>query len=49
MTNTSKDIHHYLPVDDVMMQLGFYLTGAGRELIGAGQAYPQPTHPVLTR
>lgn len=47
MTNTNNDVHGYLPVDDAMMRLGFYLTGAGRDLIGPRQAYPQPNHPDL--
>lgn len=47
MINTHNDIHGYLPVNDAIMRLGFYLTGAGRELIGPRQVYPQPSHPEL--
>lgn len=47
MINTHNDIHGYLPVNDAIMRLGFYLTGAGRELIGPRQVYPQPSHPDL--
>jgi hypothetical protein len=38
---------HYLPVDDVVVQLGSYLTGAGRVVISPGQPYPPGEHPSL--
>ena len=40
-----NDFHHYLPVDDSVMQWGLYLTGAGTETIPAGSDYPPEGHP----
>jgi AraC-like DNA-binding protein len=38
---------HYLPVSDLMMKWGFYLTGGGRGSTRAGAAYPPSLHPLL--
>ena len=37
----------YVPVTDLAMRSGFYLTGAGWELIAPHEPYPQPTHPDM--
>lgn len=41
------DFFHYLPVTDRDMQLGLYVTGAGRCRIPAGRVYPPEGHPGL--
>lgn len=41
------DIHHYLPVNDVAMRWGIYLTGIGRAMVPPGSAYPPHAHPRL--
>ncbi len=38
---------HYLPVPDVMMKWGLYLTGAGRGSTLPGMKYPPSLHPLL--
>jgi AraC-like DNA-binding protein len=38
---------HYLPVSDLMMKWGFYLTGAGRGSTQPGMSYPPSLHPLL--
>lgn len=39
--------YHYLPVDDSAMRWGIYVTGVGRGVIRAGEAYPPQGHPGL--
>ena len=41
------EFHHYLPVDDTMMDWGIYLTGAGRGVIPSKDHYPPAGHPKL--
>jgi AraC-like DNA-binding protein len=38
---------HYLPVSDLMMKWGLYLTGAGRGSTLPGMNYPPSLHPLL--
>jgi AraC-like DNA-binding protein len=38
---------HYLPVSDLMMKWGLYLTGAGRGSTLPGMKYPPTPHPLL--
>ncbi len=42
-----ESFYHYLPVDDLAMRWGSYLTGAGRGVISPGQPYPPREHPSL--
>lgn len=37
----------YLPVSDAAMSLGFYLTGAGMDIVPPNAPYPQQHHPEL--
>ncbi|MGC8540937.1 MAG: helix-turn-helix domain-containing protein [Phycisphaerae bacterium] len=39
--------HGYLPVDNAVMELGFYVTGVGQVTIRANEPSPQPGHPEL--
>jgi AraC-like DNA-binding protein len=41
------EFHHYLPVDDTMMDWGIYLTGVGRATIAPQRDYPPAGHPKL--
>jgi AraC-like DNA-binding protein len=43
----ADDFYHYLPVNDVAMRWGMYVTGAGRTVVPPGQQYPSPGHPSL--
>jgi AraC-like DNA-binding protein len=40
-------VFHYLPVSNLAMKWGFYLTGAGRACIQPGTVYPASGHPSL--
>ena len=42
-----ESFYHYLPVDDLAMRWGSYLTGAGRYAFSPGKPYPPPGHPSL--
>lgn len=37
----------YVPVTDTLIQLGLYLTGAGKGIVGPDSAYPHQSHPEL--
>ena len=41
------DFYHYLPVSDMTMQWGIYVTGVGYAVIPSGQDYPPEGHPRL--
>jgi AraC-like DNA-binding protein len=43
----SENFYHYLPVSDLAMQWGSYLTGAGLCTIAPGESYPPRVHPSL--
>lgn len=43
----NADTFAYLPVPEVVARLGFYVTGAGTDVIPAGAEYPQQKHPEL--
>jgi AraC-like DNA-binding protein len=42
-----ENFYHYLPVNDIAMEWGSYLTGAGFCTIAAGESYPPREHPSL--
>lgn len=37
----------YLPVPDTLVQLGLYVTGAGKAVVPSGSSYPSQQHPDL--
>ena len=41
------EFYHYLPVNDIIMQWGLYLTGVGRGVIPSKDKYPPAGHPTL--
>ncbi|MCA9184019.1 MAG: AraC family transcriptional regulator [Pirellulaceae bacterium] len=43
----NEGFFHYLPVDDLVMKWGLYVTGAGRERTLPGEDYPPRQHPAL--
>jgi AraC-like DNA-binding protein len=43
----SEYIFHYLPVNNLMMRWGLYVTGGGRGVIPPGKIYPPNMHPSL--
>ena len=45
--STYEGFYHYPPVDDVAIEWGVYVTGAGRGVIRPGQRYPPQGHPLL--
>ena len=45
--SSSENFYHYLPVDDLAMRWGSYLTGVGRGVIPPGKSYPPREHPSL--
>jgi AraC-like DNA-binding protein len=42
-----ENFYHYLPVSDLAMQWGSYLTGVGLCTIAPGESYPPRVHPSL--
>jgi AraC-like DNA-binding protein len=42
-----NDFYHYLPVNDLAMQWGIYMTGAGLCTNAPGESYPPRVHPSL--
>lgn len=42
-----ENFYHYLPVSDLAMQWGSYLTGAGLCKMAPGESYPPRVHPSL--
>ncbi|EMI42827.1 helix-turn-helix domain-containing protein [Rhodopirellula sp. SWK7] len=45
--NQYEGYYHYLPVDDIAMSWGVYLTGLGSGRAPAGETYPPKGHPGL--
>jgi AraC-like DNA-binding protein len=43
----SENIYHYLPVNDLAMQWGSYMTGMGLCKSAPGESYPPRVHPSL--
>jgi AraC-like DNA-binding protein len=43
----SDYLSHYLPISDLAMKWGFYLTGGGKGTIAPGAPYPSTSHPSL--
>lgn len=47
MTQSDIATFAYLPVPEIVTRLGLYVTGAGTDVVPAGAAYPQQSHPEL--